>query len=125
MPARQPEEIQSLFTAAFNAGSVDDLLALYEEKAAFATGPDTAITGKSAIREAMMGFLAMKPTLRYESSFTMRAGDDLALLQGRWTITGTGANGEPVQMAGTSREVVRRQRDGTWLYAIDDPGGGR
>lgn len=125
MRAQQPEEIQSLFTAAFDAGSLDDLLALYEDQAAFATGPDTYVTGKPAIREALAGFLAMKPRLRYASSFTMRAGENLALLQGRWTIAGTGPNSEPVQLAGTSREVVRRQQDGTWLYAIDDPGAGR
>jgi uncharacterized protein (TIGR02246 family) len=124
MPARKPEEVQSLFTDAFNAGRIDDLVALYEDDAAFATGPDASVTGKAAIREALKGFLAMKLTLRYDSSAQMRAGD-VALLQGRWTMSGKGQTGEPMQMTGTSREVVRRQPDGTWLYAIDDPGGGR
>ncbi len=33
MTARKPEEVQSLFTTAFNAGRIEDLVALYEDEA--------------------------------------------------------------------------------------------
>jgi ketosteroid isomerase-like protein len=38
-----------------------------------------------------------------------------------WSITGTGPDGKPAKMEGRSAEVARRQRDGTWLFLIDNP----
>ena len=43
-------------------------------------------------------------------------------MTGRWSIQGADANGAPVELAGTTVEVVRRQADGSWRYAIDVPG---
>ena len=37
---------------------------------------------------------------------------------------GTDADGNPVDLRGSTAEVVRRQPDGTWKYAIDHPFGG-
>ena len=36
---------------------------------------------------------------------------------------GTGPNGMTVEMAGKSSDVLRRQPDGTWLIAVDNPWG--
>jgi hypothetical protein len=49
---------------------------------------------------------------------TLKSGEDLAVCYGVWTMT---AGGDKV--TGKSIEVVRRQQDGTWLFAIDDPWG--
>jgi ketosteroid isomerase-like protein len=46
---------------------------------------------------------------------------DVALLVSDWTLTGTGADGNPTTLGGTTADVVRRQADGTWRYAIDNP----
>jgi len=35
----------------------------------------------------------------------------------------TGEDGKPQEVAGQSVEVVRRQADGGWLFAIDEPFG--
>ncbi|MBI3896649.1 MAG: SgcJ/EcaC family oxidoreductase [Acidobacteria bacterium] len=125
MPAQHPAQVHKLFREAFNSGSVDAVLALYEDQASFVTGPGASVTGKIAIREALLGFLAMRPSVRLETISVVEGGGDLAFLESRWVVDGTGPDGKPVQMTGTSREVVRRQKDGTWLYAIDDPGVGR
>jgi ketosteroid isomerase-like protein len=54
--------------------------------------------------------------------YCMRVGD-LALLQGEWAFVGTAPDGSPVELAGRSAEVVRRQPDGSWRYVIDHPFG--
>jgi ketosteroid isomerase-like protein len=38
-------------------------------------------------------------------------------------MSGTDADGEPVEMSGQGQEVVRLQSDGTWKFVIDNPWG--
>jgi ketosteroid isomerase-like protein len=47
---------------------------------------------------------------------------DLALAYGEWTLTGgVDPDGNPVNLEGRSTDVMRRQSDGSWVDAIDDP----
>jgi uncharacterized protein (TIGR02246 family) len=119
-----PAKIHELFQAAFNALDTDAVLALYEDNAVFVTGPGTAVTGRDAIAQVLESFFAMQPVMRLETASFFQ-NDDLAMLEGRWVLIGAGPEGDPIQITGTSHEVVRRQSDGCWLYAIDDPGVGK
>jgi ketosteroid isomerase-like protein len=47
----------------------------------------------------------------------------VALAYGRWTLTGAGPDGAPVNRSGRTTAVVRRQPDGRWCYRVDDPFG--
>ncbi|BCJ57119.1 hypothetical protein Jiend_05410 [Micromonospora endophytica] len=40
-----------------------------------------------------------------------------------WAITGTTADGAPVDLRGTATDVARKGADGFWRYAIDNPWG--
>ena len=125
MSARNLSDVHPLFARAFNSGSVDAILELYEDKATFVTGPGTSVTGKPAIREALLGFLALKPRIALETTSIFEGDPNLGLLECRWVLEGTAPDGSPVRNTGTSREVVRRHANGNWLYVIDDPGVGR
>jgi uncharacterized protein (TIGR02246 family) len=106
-----------------SVGDVDGALALYAEDAAFAVRPDEVVRGGEAIRAALAQFAALEPTMEGEKVKVLETGDT-ALVVNRWTLRGTMPGGEPVEMAGTSADVLRRQDDGRWLVAIDDPWGG-
>jgi uncharacterized protein (TIGR02246 family) len=123
LPATHPAQLHELCQNAFNAANDEALAALYEEDAVFVTGPGSSITGRAAIRNAYRSFWAMKPVMRLETASLVER-DDLALLEGKWVLIGASPEGDPVHFTGTSHEVVRRQPDGAWLYAIDDPGAG-
>ena len=123
MAAREPEEAHRLWTERFQAGDLEGLLALYEPTATLMHQPGQAASGIAAIREALGAFLGLKPTFEMvETRPAIRAGD-LALLHSSWTLSGTGPDGSPLQLSGTTADVVRRQADGTWLVAIDNPWG--
>ncbi len=122
MTARNPEEIDRLFSDALNAGNLDALVALYEPQAALSPEPGKVVTGTKAIREALSGFLAMKPKMAMMTRILAQGGD-IALLTSKWDLSGTAADGAPVKMSGQSAEVCRRQKDGSWLFAIDNPWG--
>ncbi len=122
MAARSPEEIDGIFERELNAANVDGLLALYEPGAAFTVEPGKVVTGTAAIREAIQGFLSLKPTIRLTPRVLANAGD-IALVSSTWTLKGSAPDGSAVDLSGESAEVLRRQADGTWKFIIDNPWG--
>ena len=122
MPARRPQEMYDLFKHYFDAKDADALVTLYEPDAAFQPQPGQVVTGHAAIREALGGFLALNAEFQMQPANIIETGD-LALLLAKWTLKGTDPNGEPVDLSGQTSDVVRRQADGTWLFAIDNPYG--
>ncbi len=121
MPAYKPEECDLLLVEALNRGDLEAAVALYEPDASFVQQSGEVVTGRAAVREAMQGFLALKPKLTLEVS-SVQSGD-VALLRSKWSLTGTGPDGKPVNLSGRGIEVVRRQADGTWLFVLDHPNG--
>jgi uncharacterized protein (TIGR02246 family) len=122
MSARSPEEVDPLFAQALNAGDIDALMALYEPQASLMPAPGKVVVGTAAIREALAAFLAGRPNITLSQRLVSRA-DDLALVTSKWELSMTGADGQRSTMNGQSVEVVRRQADGSWRFAIDMPFG--
>ena len=122
MPATTPEELHALWINGVNRGDFEAVAALYEPTAAFAVQPGQVVEGIAAVREALAGLFALAPRGTLEHLTVVGAGD-LALVVSRWNLTGTGADGEPASLGGQTADVARRQSDGTWRFAIDNPWG--
>jgi uncharacterized protein (TIGR02246 family) len=120
VPARTLEEHYELYAAAFNAGDADGLLELYADDAVLIPEPGRVARGSAEVKEALGGFLALKGTMDLRLRGTIE-GSSLAITYGAWTINATGDDGESINMAGDSTEVVAKQPDGTWRIVIDDP----
>ena len=60
--------------------------------------------------------------IRSEAEQVIEYGD-LALYLSRWNLSGTDPSGKAVTMGGQSTDILRRQRDGRWLIAVDNPWG--
>ncbi len=121
MPAHKPEQVNDCLIEAINNADVEAALAMYEKDAAFVTEEGT-VTGTAAVRQVMEAFIALKPKISMVAKEAVQTGD-IAVTGGTWSLTGTGPDGEVLEMSGKSVEVVRRQADGTWLFAIDLPNG--
>ena len=122
MSSRTPEEMPRLWAETFVAGDLDALVALYEADAMFVAQPGEVVRGIEAIREALRGLLATRPTFNLEVRKVLRTGD-IALSIADWTLRGTGADGEAIEMAAQTSDVLHRQPDGTWRFVIDNPWG--
>jgi uncharacterized protein (TIGR02246 family) len=118
MPAQNPEQVDELFQQALNSGDVDAIVTLYEPNASFVGQDGQVAVGRDAIRASVQAYIDLKPQIDLKVEKTVRAGEDLATCYGAWTLIAGGQS-----MTGKSIEVVRRQPDGTWLFAIDDPWG--
>ncbi|MFI4978212.1 MAG: enoyl-CoA hydratase-related protein [Solirubrobacterales bacterium] len=121
MAVSNPEDLNRLFAERASAGDLEGVLELYEEGATL-VGPDgQPATGEQSIRERLQGLLTMAPKVEAGESRALLAGD-IALLSGRWRMTfAVGDGGGQTGFEATSTEVARRQADGCWRYAIDDP----
>ena len=121
MPATEPEQVIDLFCELFNAGDLDGLISnLYEDDAVFIPTPtDAPVSGQGAVAEVLKGFLALGGTLNVLGTTTLKKAD-IALTHTRWRLDIPGAEA----MESVTAEIVRRQPDGTWKYAIDNPWGG-
>ncbi len=116
----RPEDLHAQVAAAFNAGDRDALVELYEDGATLVVPPEgLAVTGKEAIRAAVEPTFELRPDARMEVVGKLEA-DGLALTHGRWQIAGE-AGDERVELSGRGTMVSRRQPDGGWLIALDDP----
>lgn len=121
-PPRTAVDVARAFERHFNAQNLDGLASLYGEGSIFVPSPGVALTDIAEIRGALTRFMAAKMpidlTVRhvYESNGT-------ALIVFDWVLAGSDADGKPVRMTGTGADVVRRQADGTWVYAVDNPFG--
>ena len=123
LTATAPADVITLFADALHDGRVDDALALYEPDAVFIPRPGAEpLHGLDAIREAIAQFAALRPTLTADICKVVRAGD-IATVLNAWHLDGTGPDGAPLHLSGTSADVLRRRPDGSWGLLIDDPWG--
>jgi uncharacterized protein (TIGR02246 family) len=121
MVANPADTVRNLIEA-INKGELEPALSLYEPGAAFVVQPGKIVHGTDAIRAALEGFISLKPSIKGEVPQLAEAGD-IALYCSRWTLIGTSPDGKRVEMNGISSDVLRRQTDGRWLVAIDNPWG--
>jgi ketosteroid isomerase-like protein len=84
--------------------------------------PGSVAHGNKQARAALQGFLALKGRIRLETKLVVTVGE-LAFLANRWSLSGTGPDGNPVVLGATTAEVARRQADGSWRYVIDNAWG--
>lgn len=117
-----PIDTVNQLVKAVNQGDLDAAVACYEAQAILIVQSGQVATGTKALRDALTGFIDMKTTIVTETYKVNQTGD-LALYSSRWSATGTAPDGVPVKMGGTSSDVLRRQADGRWLIAIDNPFG--
>lgn len=106
--------------AAYNAGDVDGLTALYAADAVRFAG-NSLTEGSDAIREQFVTAFENNPgaQIAIEVSRVEDSGD-FAHVQGSWTFTATpeGAT-EPMSFTGKFLGAYHRQADGSWVAMVD------
>ena len=124
MPANRPEECDLLLFEVIGTGDLDAAVALYEPDATFVVTPDQVVTGHAAIREVLRGMMSAGASGEIDAVTVVQSADaTVAFTRARGRSTAPGPDGKPMTVEFHSLEVVRKQPDGTWRIAIDDPSG--
>lgn len=105
--AATPEDLGRLFLQRARAGDIAGVVALYEPAAVLARPGGELAVGTDAIRVVYQALLASPPQFAGEVQAALRCGD-VALTSTRFP-------------GGATAEVARRQPDGSWLWAADQP----
>ena len=106
----RPEDMSPALAEAFNAADLDAMTALYEPQAVLVDETGQRHAGIEAIRTALTELFAI-------------VAGDVAVSSAAWQLETVSATGETVQAKGCSLEILRRQANGQWRYAIDCPAG--
>lgn len=117
-----PEEVLDSIVEGINKGNIDSLMTLYEPEACFATQPGQLAKSPESVRQCLLDFITLKGKLDLKVKRVLQASD-LALVTTEWSFSGTGPDGNPVNMVAKSADVLRQQSDGTWKFVIDNPWG--
>ena len=111
-----PNALIARLVAARSTGDVDRAVDCYEPEATIVAQPGRIVSGRQATRTFV------EATIRIPLSFVGRmivVADGIALHQASWSAT----QADGTIVIGRTADVLRRQLDGTWLVAIDNPWG--
>jgi len=123
MSTPDPLEVFQEAVGQVSAGDLDAVMEYYEPDAVFVDPTGVTIQGRDAIRAVMGEYLGLKPTLTVNKVRKLIETPDIALLSADWTMTGANPDGSALELTGNNVDVFRRQPDGSWRLAIDNPYG--
>lgn len=109
-------------TGSFEAGDLDTVMQTYEADQTIMFEPGKPVSDAKGARMAFEQFLTVSPKFSYSGHEVIVEGD-IAVHIAPWQMTGTGPDGKPVEAAGLSIAVLRRQPDESWKMVIDNPHG--
>jgi uncharacterized protein (TIGR02246 family) len=109
-PARDPQELARALVARQRAGDAEGMALLYEPQATLHGSEGRLILGREAIRDFYAKLIAEGRKFELGQQRPAIVSGDLALTS---TCLPNGS---------ITAEVARLQRDGTWLWVIDNPG---
>ncbi len=117
-----PEEVLNSVVEGINSGDLDSLMTLYEADACFVSQPGQIAKSPESVRQSLRSFIDVKGKLDLKVKRVLQASN-LALVTSEWSFSGTGSDGNPVNLAAKAADVLRHQADGTWRFVIDNPWG--
>lgn len=120
MKITDPANVHPAWAECFNRQDFDGMARFMETNAVFAPQPGLALTGEDNLT-AQRQFLAMGLPIDLTVRHVLQEGQ-IALAIVDWTIKGTAADGNEVDLKGTAADVLRLGDEG-WKLIIDNPFG--
>jgi uncharacterized protein (TIGR02246 family) len=122
LPKELEEHLES-YVAAFNSGDAEGVDSCYTDAGIIVWEKGNPVKGE-ARRAVIEEFLAaMQPRIETDVREAYVTGDT-TLLVVDWTMEVNAETGQGREkLRGVGLDVLRKQEDGSWLYAVDDPFG--
>jgi len=118
----EPSNFPTAFDHALNAGNLEELLSLYDERATIRTADGRVEQGHAAIRVEMEKLIASKAVIVNKTRHTFQSGDT-ALIVVDWDLSLSTPDGQRVQRRGTATNVLKNDPQLGWRMAVANPQG--
>lgn len=115
----RPDDLHPALSAAYNAGDLEAMLALYDPEAVFVIKPNRVTEGRDQLRSALQYLIDLRGRLSVTPRTFIRSGDVMLVL-GTFTLIGRRQDGTPVERTSRFADVLRLHPDGRWLIAVDN-----
>ena len=122
MPYATPAALFDAVVQSRNQVDLETYLGCYEPNAVIVAQPGTIARGLDGLRGFFTFFTSLKPTFTVIRREFIE-GPDVTLHMSAWTLSGTDPTGKPIEWSGRTTDVLRKQEDGNWLVALDNPWG--
>lgn len=120
--ARRPEDIVPALLAHLNSLDTEVMLNFYDPEGMLVDAQGVPQVGREAIRAELRKYFSLGLPMKITARHIFVAGD-IASLVLDWSYTGTGPDGQEVDIVATANDIARRGADGYWRYLIDNPFG--
>jgi ketosteroid isomerase-like protein len=118
-----PAETMATIVDLRQQGRMDEAAAYFEEDAVLVIQSNVRAVGRDAVKDGLEAMSKAFPVFRIWERVVVEAGD-VALHHSNWSAASVGEDGLPHTVGGVTSDVLRRQADGQWRVAIDNPWGG-
>jgi uncharacterized protein (TIGR02246 family) len=111
----------SAFASAMNAGDAAGMAVNYLPDAHLLPPDAPPVEGREAVLKFFVGLLSAYQVTVAVGADEIEGRGDLAYARGHYTLEGTpkAAGAPPIHEEGKFLEILRRQSDGRWRYAVD------
>jgi uncharacterized protein (TIGR02246 family) len=99
---------------------VEAAVQLFQEDAIIAAFPGAVCQGRPSIRTFFSGLFSLDLVIEYEGK-DLFEGEHVALFTSKWTVAGEPPHEVSIPKTNYQAVVLRKQGDGSWLIAIDNP----
>ncbi|WP_128331483.1 DUF4440 domain-containing protein [Apibacter sp. HY039] len=117
-----PDQMNQCFADAYNSGDLNRINALFEKEAKIVKYNGDIISGFEKMNEEHLNLLKLGGKMTSVNKYCIET-EDIAMLRADWKIETKNEKSEDITITGSSVELIRRQKDGTWLYIVDNPFG--
>jgi uncharacterized protein (TIGR02246 family) len=121
MSPGSPDACMQEFSECLQRGDVDGAADLFSETATFVHEDGRLVRGRPAVREALAPFVSTQAKATIDIRRVILVADDLAVVYNEWRSEVPEVGRDMVPNAGVGLQLVRRQADGSWRIAFDDP----
>ena len=121
---QEPSNFPTAFDHALNAGNLEELLSLYDERAIIRTTDSRVEQGHVAIRVEMEKLIASKAAIVNKTRHTFQSGDT-ALIVVDWDLSLSTPDGQRVQRCETATNVLKNDPHLGWRIGRGQPTGNR
>lgn len=118
-----PNKGHEVFTKALNEKDLNVLLDIYADDAVMVTPGGRIVQGKDDVRQFFVDTIKIIDTITLTTVFRMNY-EDTAVFRSKYVAVFNTPDGQKITQDTSGIEVMRKQKDGNWLFIADHHYGG-